>query len=94
MDSVEFDQVVSGHWASTLHWGDARKRLTSFWLAAAMTSLDCTFCPYGDFRHIYDKDFMYKMKARSAQEVFERLEFASKKIIAFRDSIYVYMLMR
>ncbi len=59
---IEFKKVISGHWANTLRWGDPRKKMTNLWLASSMTGKDLTFCAYGEFKVIYDKDFIYKMK--------------------------------
>lgn len=34
--NVSFKKIVSGHWANTMIWGDARKKLTTLWIAASM----------------------------------------------------------
>jgi len=31
-----FNKIVTGYWGITLHWGDARKKLTTFWIVCSM----------------------------------------------------------
>ena len=59
---VKFNKVISGHWACLIQWGDPRKKITSLWIASSMNNKDLTFCPYGEFKNIYDKDFFFTMK--------------------------------
>ncbi len=58
-----------------------------------MNDKDLTFCPYGEFKNIYDKDFFFTMKEKRVRLVYDALMMAGKKMMIFRDNLHVFMLM-
>ena len=62
-------------------------------MASSMNDKELIFCPYGEFKNIYDKDFFYTMKKKNVTSVYNWMMLAGKKMMIFRDNLHVFMLM-